>query len=87
MAVANRTGRLSFAVPQALKQSHKNSAHMQGGKRTVLVTEFMEKGDLSSALGRAGHKFVWNRLGRCCLASIANICHEANFLIIVTCTL
>lgn len=37
---------------------------MQGGKRTVLVTEYMEKGDLCSALGRSPSHFSWDRLGK-----------------------
>lgn len=36
----------------------------KGGKRTVLVTEFMEKGDLCTALARSPAKFAWDRLGR-----------------------
>ena len=30
----------------------------------MLVTEYMEKGDLCSALGRSPNKFAWKRLGR-----------------------
>ena len=37
---------------------------MQGGKRTVLVTEYLEKGDLCTALGRSPSRYSWNRLGR-----------------------
>ena len=37
---------------------------LQGGKRTVLVTEYMEKGDLCSAIARAPEKCSWERLGK-----------------------
>ena len=36
---------------------------VQGGKRTVLLTEFMERGDLFTLLGRGYGRFAWNRLG------------------------
>lgn len=48
-----------------------NGALMQGGKRTVLVTEYMEKGDLCSALGRAASKCSWPRLGKSLALDIA----------------
>ena len=44
---------------------------LQGGKRTVLVTEFMEKGDLCSALGRAPHLYSWEALGRSIALDVA----------------
>ena len=44
---------------------------LQGGKRTVLVTEYMEKGDLCTALGRAPAKFTWGRLGRSIALDVA----------------
>ena len=38
-------------------------AWLQGGKRTVLLTEFMERGDLFTLLGRGYARFAWDRLG------------------------
>ena len=37
---------------------------LQGGKRTVLVTEYMARGDLCTALARAPQRFAWNSHGR-----------------------
>ena len=37
---------------------------LQGGQRTVLVTELMERGDLYTLIGRYQGRFAWNKLGR-----------------------
>ena len=37
---------------------------LQGGQRTVLVTELMERGDLYTLLGRYQGRFAWGKLGR-----------------------
>ena len=37
----------------------------------MLVTEYMEKGDLCTALGRAPAKFCWGRLGRSIALDVA----------------
>lgn len=50
---------------------HLRALILQGGKRTVLVTEYMEKGDLCSAISRASTKCSWPRLGKSLALDIA----------------
>ena len=61
---------------------------LQGGKRTVLVTEYMEKGDLCSALGRSPGKFAWKRLGRGVALDVARglaFLHSRNVVVRLAC--
>ncbi len=68
--------RQSFSLPannsgHAEKRSGRLTLLLQGGKRTVLVTEYMEKGDLCTALGRASHLYSWDALGKSIALDVA----------------
>ena len=58
---------------------------MQGGQRTVLLTAFMEKGDLYAALGRSPVRYSWHHYGQRIALDVAkglaylHSCHIVHF--------
>lgn len=58
---------------------------LQGGQRTVLLTAFMEKGDLYNALGRSPVRYSWHHYGQQIALDVArgleylHSCHIVHF--------